>query len=104
MVQITRVEEHYGYEISWGHEVDEEGVANGKERVVSIKKGRLTINLGQLVTANGRLGVPKGTRGLVTGLCAPNTFGRTTDIIDCEFEAHQREPLLLIMKLKDLLI
>ena len=101
-VQITRVEEHYGYQVSWGALFHDGRVLKGSERIVSIKHGQVTISLGQAVTANGRCGPPQGTRGLVVALNIPNTAGRTTDIFDCLFEALMMEPRLTCMKLKDL--
>lgn len=102
MVQITKRERHSGYEVSWGILVDDEGKSlETQERVVTIQHGETTIRLGQSVVANGRY-LPIGTRGLVVALHVPHTKGRTTDVVDCLFEAEMREPILAAMKFKDL--
>lgn len=102
MVQITRTENHSGYQVGWGIQVDDEGKPlETQERVVVIQHGEMTIRLGQFVVANGRY-LANGTRGLVVELHVPYTKARTSDIIDCLFEADMREPILSFMKLKDL--
>jgi hypothetical protein len=101
-IHITRIEEHYGYNVTWGALAYSGKVQEGTERIVSIQNFEASVSLGQLVTANGRFGATRGARGLVIKLHVPNTEGRTTDIIDCLFEAVMREPRMIIMKFKDL--
>ncbi len=71
------------------------------ERIIALSSGLLCrVELGQMVTASGRFGVPRGTKGIVIDIKKPSTDGLTSDVIFVHFESHH-DPLH--MKFKDLL-
>lgn len=59
-----------------------------------------TFTRGQAVIANGRFGMPPGSRGVIEWLVEPFTEGRTTNVIGIRFEGLGH---LVWMKPEDLM-
>ncbi|MDO8512864.1 MAG: hypothetical protein Q7S57_06360 [bacterium] len=69
------------------------------DKIIALKSVGFNLELGDVVVANGRIGVMDGTVGYVIKFSMPGQGGRTSDIIDVFFKGTSG---IMQMKLKDL--
>ncbi|NQV12074.1 hypothetical protein HQ524_01800 [Candidatus Uhrbacteria bacterium] len=101
-VRVTRTTEVNGVSISWGTRIFKGADLDDEERIVHLVIDRREVIVGQRVVTRQNDLVAEGLHGTVLSLHAPLSSGRTSDVIDCNFEPRGSKPVPVGMKIEEL--